>query len=69
MHKPILRLQKGRLTVSCDCRAVLGKYARNPVGEYFEPMYAEPSDSTLWDTYNNPENHWAPFDNQDRITR
>lgn len=66
VHKIVLRRARpNRTTVSCYCRAVLGKHNRRR-GEYHEPM-DWPADMTAFAVYNIPENHYAPFTDQDRI--
>lgn len=65
IHEIVLRVHGSRSLVSCYCRAVLGKHDRAG-GDYHEPM---PLDSpNLFDIYNKPENHWAPFTEEDKIT-
>lgn len=66
VHQAIFRRSRdGGTTVSCKCRAVLGKHDRR-YGDFHEPM-PQDSNQTVWQTYNLPENHWAPFTEQDKI--
>ena len=67
VHKIVFRGNGGNVTVSCRCRAVYGKHSRlKGGGDYHEPMPRVGRES-VWETYNRPENHWAPFEEQDRI--
>ena len=67
-HSVILRSRKRTITVSCKCRTRTGNHSK--AGK----PYAEPIGETRnWNEtvalYNDPENHWAPFEEKDRIGR
>lgn len=70
MHKVVIRAKGGNggtTTVSCDCRAVMGAHTRTKGGgEFFEPMPIKQGE-TIWDAYNNPDNHNEEFTYKDRI--
>lgn len=66
-HQIVLRQNSKNATVSCYCRAVLGRHVREPGGvDYCEPM-VWPAHLTAFTVYNQPENHWAPFTEENRI--
>lgn len=66
-HQIVFRLRGNKTTVSCQCRAHDLKHCRTKGGgEYYEPFEVQP-DETVWNAYNNPENHWVEFTEQDRI--
>lgn len=68
-HGIIIRASRSgnQLSVSCLCRAVMGRGSNRNREDYHEPMDNVEGES-LYDVYNNPENHWADFDkHKDRI--
>lgn len=66
-HGPVMRARGGKLRFSCQCRASMTKHTRDKGGgEYYEPMEVKPGE-TVWDAYNNPENHYIEFTESDRI--
>jgi hypothetical protein len=64
-HQIVFRVRKGKAIVSCKCRAVYGKHDRRG-GDYFLAIPSEVGDN-FWELYNQPENHFAPFADSDRI--
>lgn len=66
IHQIVFRRARPNVTtVSCRCRAIFGKHNRRG-GEVYEPM-DWPEGQTAWQVYNQPENHYAPFTEKDRI--
>lgn len=66
-HGIIFRRKKHTTTVSCQCRASETKHSRQKGGgEYYEPFEVPPN-QTVWQAYNNPDNHWIDFSESDRI--
>ena len=66
-HQIVFRLRGHKTTVSCQCRASELKHDRRKGGgEYYEPFEVLDGE-TVWDAYNNPENHWVEFTEADRI--
>lgn len=67
MHEVILRLIKGKVHVSCICRTKPpttengsdGSRSNVPIG----PTRDLDESRTL---YNDPDNHWAPFTEEDK---
>lgn len=70
-HEIVFRVRKigkaDKAIVSCKCRAVLGKHDRRG-GEFYDAISDEVG-VNFFDLYNQPENHWAPFTEEDRIKR
>lgn len=70
IHKIVLRLdQKTRRTsVSCECRASDTRHApTGPTPEYYEPIGVPAPDQTIWDLYNDPDNHIVEFTDKDKV--
>jgi len=64
-NRIVFRINKGKLKVSCFCRA-------NPLKkglgreEYYDPFEVGTYES-VYEAYNRPENHYAPFSIGDQI--
>ena len=65
-HKLLLRVRKHKIYLSCACRETKGKHSKAGVR-----LYSYIAETTNFDQtreyYNDPENHWAPFTDEDRI--
>lgn len=55
----------GGQNVSCNCRATVGEHEK--AGKfYYSPMGESRNIETSRELYNNPDNHFAPFSDEDR---
>lgn len=63
----VVRSHGGKLNISCQCRASDLKHVRQKGGgEYYEPMVRVEGE-TMWETYNNPDNHEVVFTEEDKV--
>lgn len=66
-HRIVFRVHGGRLRISCYCRANPLKHSRQKGGgDYYEPFEVGAYES-VYDAYNEPRNHFAPFTDGDKI--
>lgn len=67
VHRIVFRVHGGRMRISCYCRANPLKHSREKGGgDYYEPFEVGAYQS-VYDAYNDPFNHFAPFTDGDKI--
>lgn len=66
-HQIVFRIDGSKMRVSCYCRANPLKHSREKGGgDYYEPMPVGITES-VYEAYNKPVNHFAPFSIGDMI--
>lgn len=66
VHALKISLSKNQLMVSCECRARVGTHSK--AGKItFDPIGPTKNHDESRELYNNPDNHWAPFGEEDKL--